>query len=205
MARPSRNTDQLLIRAALKLLPATGVSGLTLRKVAAAARVNPGMFHYNFRTKDRFARHVLQEMYEAFFKDFMRAQGSGSPLEQLRASLLELSRFARGHRALILSLIGDVLRGERTVIEFVRENVPRHVGVLGGLVKRCQAEGLLEPMPAEAALTFLLGSIGMPNLAFGLVEKAGGGTERLEGLMVSEAATGRRVELALKALGRRAR
>ncbi|MBC7946203.1 MAG: TetR/AcrR family transcriptional regulator, partial [Burkholderiales bacterium] len=50
MPRPSQNTDRRLIKAARKLLPETGCSGLNLRQVAVKAGVNLGMFHYHFKT-----------------------------------------------------------------------------------------------------------------------------------------------------------
>ncbi|MBN1226445.1 MAG: TetR/AcrR family transcriptional regulator, partial [Deltaproteobacteria bacterium] len=49
MPRPSKNTDKRLIQAALKMLPKTGCSGLSLRSVARIADVNPGMFYYHFK------------------------------------------------------------------------------------------------------------------------------------------------------------
>jgi len=48
MSRPSKNTDKLLIQAGRRLLPETGVSGLSLRRGAQEAGVNLGMFPYYF-------------------------------------------------------------------------------------------------------------------------------------------------------------
>ena len=60
MPRPSRNIDQLLIAAALELLPNAGTSVLTIRQVCQHAGVNLGMFHYHFKTRDVFLRAVLR-------------------------------------------------------------------------------------------------------------------------------------------------
>ncbi|MDD5303347.1 MAG: TetR/AcrR family transcriptional regulator [Elusimicrobia bacterium] len=113
MSRPSRSTDKLLIRAGRKLLPETGVSGLTLRRVALAAKVNLGMFHYHFGSKREFSRRVLQEIYEDFFKDFSVETGGPAPAkERLRRALNALARFARDNRKLILAIVRDMMEGE---------------------------------------------------------------------------------------------
>jgi len=207
MSRPSRNTDKLLIQAGRKLLPETGVSGLTLRQVAAAAKVNLGMFHYHFGSKREFARRVLQEIYEDFFKDFSMESGGAAPaIERLRRALNTLARFARDNRKLLLAIIRDVLEGEVAVTEFAKANIPRHVGIISELVKECQRRGELKGMPLPLALSFLLGATAMPNVAMGIIEKSS--AKKPFGLTLSELfpvfsadkAIAARVDLALAAL-----
>lgn len=45
MARPSQNIDCALLDAGLALLPVTGCSGLSVRRLTEQAGVNLGMFH----------------------------------------------------------------------------------------------------------------------------------------------------------------
>lgn len=211
MPRPSRNTDKRLLLAGRKLLPDTGISGLSLRRVAAEAGVNPGMFHYHFKTKEAFVRLVLQDIYEEFFRGFrVEAGGEAPPLERLRRALVTVARFARDNRALFLTIIHDVLEGDPQAIRFAQDNVPRHLAIIGGLVEDCQRRGLLERMPLPAAMAFLLGAIGMPNIALGVAERAsarrpfGVAPGRAEDLLASDAAISLRTDLALKALAREA-
>ena len=211
MPRPSRNTDKLLIQAGRRLLPETGVSGLTLRRVAAAAKVNLGMFHYHFGSKREFARRVLQEIYEDFFKDFSMESGGTAPArERLRRALIILSRFAGQNRKLLLAIVRDVLEGEAEVTEFAKANIPRHVGIITSLVKECQSQGELKRIPLPLVLSFLLGATAMPNLAMGIIEKAaakkpfGLTLPELLPVFISDKAIAARVDMALAALAREA-
>ncbi len=211
MSRPSRNTDALLIQAGRKLLPETGVSGLTLRRVAAAAKVNLGMFHYHFGSKREFARRVLQEIYEDFFKNFSMESGGMAPARQrLRQALVILSRFARDNRKLLLAIVRDVLEGDAEATEFAKANIPRHVGIITGLVQECQRQGELRGIPLPLALSFLLGATAMPNVAMGIIEKAaakrpfGLTLPELFSVFISDKAIAARVDMALAALAREA-
>lgn len=209
MPRPSRNTDQLLIQAGRKLLPETGISGLSLRRVAAEAGVNLGMFHYHFKTKQRFTQLVLQEIYEEFFKDFSVETGGGAaPRERLRKALIALSRFARDNRRLFVMMLHDVIGGEAQALRFAQDNLPRHLAIIVGLIRDCQRQGLIKEMPLPSAIAFLAGGTAMPGIVMGLMEKAsakkpfGLALKQVEPLLTSDAAIAERVELALGALAR---
>jgi AcrR family transcriptional regulator len=207
MSRPSRSTDTLLIRAGRKLLPETGVSGLTLRRVALAAKVNLGMFHYHFGSKREFARRVLQEIYEDFFRDFnMEAGVEAPPKERLRRALNALARFARDNRKLILAIVRDVMQGDEETTEFAKASIPRHMEIIAGLVRECQRRGELKEMPLPLAMSFLLGAAAMPNVAMGVIERSGArkpfglSPADLFPLFSSDKSISARVDLALSAL-----
>jgi AcrR family transcriptional regulator len=173
MSRPSRSTDKLLIQAGRKLLPETGVSGLTMRRVAAKAKVNLGMFHYHFGSKREFSRRVLEEIYEDFFRDFSMETGGQEPAKQrLGLALGALARFARDNRKLLLAIVRDVLEGEAEATAFAKASIPRHMGIIIGLVEECQRRGELKQIPAPLVLSFLLGATAMPILAMGIIEKS---------------------------------
>src|SRR5512142_3481925 len=127
MTRPAGDADRRLIAAALELIPETGLTDLSVRRVAARAKVNLGMFHYHFRTKQAFSRRVLDHLYENFFSRFMaaaeHAEGA-SPRDRLRGAILVTARFVREHRPLLLALIRDLLGGNPEVVAFVRANFP---------------------------------------------------------------------------------
>lgn len=207
MPRPSRNTDKLLIQVGRELLAETGVSGLSLRKVASKAGVNLGMFHYNFGSKRAFARSVLQDIYEDFFKGFSLETGGDQPaLERLRRAVFLLARFARDNRRLFLAILHDVIEGEPESIRFAKDNIPRHLGILAALVRQCRREGVIRKEPVPSAVAFLASSVVMPVIALGAVERAaaeapfGVPLSRLAPMMVSDAAIARRVDAALKGL-----
>ncbi|MCI0400842.1 MAG: TetR/AcrR family transcriptional regulator [Gammaproteobacteria bacterium] len=165
MPRPSQNTDQRLIKAARKLLPETGCSGLNLRQVAAKAKVNLGMFHYHFRTKDEFLRQVLQEFYEEFFKNFeLQAEHHPTSLENLRAALLTFATFARDNRRLVFVLLRDAMHRDQVVLKFLRANLHRHITILIRLIRECQAQGELAPLAPQNMLVTLVSSMNIPSI-----------------------------------------
>jgi AcrR family transcriptional regulator len=173
MARPSKNTDQVLIQAARKLLPKVGSTGLNLRQVAAEANVNLGMFHYHFKTKDEFIRHVLQEIYDDFFEGFsLITTEIENPEQQLKQALEHLALFARENRTLIFSLLKDAINGDREVQKFIKENFGRHLGVMMRIITKGKKAGILDNVPTPVLMIHLVSTVGFPNLAVEMIERS---------------------------------
>jgi len=165
MPRPSTNTDARLLKAGRDLLPQTGVSGMNIRQVAKKARVNVGMFHYHFKTKDVFARRVLQEHYEELFASIQTEMSHfETPLEQLRAVIVTFAKFTRDNRQLALSLIRDIATGEPATIDFLRANLHRHVQIILRLVGAAQAARQIGPIAPVNALSMLMSAANFPNI-----------------------------------------
>ena len=205
MSRPSQNIDDQLIAAGIALLPETGCAGLSVRKLVEHAGVNLGMFHYHFKNKDNFIRVVLQRLYEGMFADLqLHADGGADAIASLRAAVAVLGRFAREHRAMLLMLVSEAMQGEPLALQFLRENLPRHIGVIARLVLRGQAEGRIVDVPAPQLLPFMMGAIAGPVLAGGAVERhanlAPAFAALAQGALLSEQALALRVELALRAI-----
>jgi AcrR family transcriptional regulator len=202
MPRPSRNVDELLIRAAHQLLPQTGVRGLSLRRVAEHAGVNLGMFHYHFKTKDVFIRAVLEDTYNDMFAKFsLKAKSGATAVDNLGACLTVLARFCRDNRELIVRLMGDALAGEVVAVEFMQNNIPRHLGVIAGLIAQAQKEGALKPLPVQQALAFVMGAVADPIFAGTAVINTGHLPAPLrkgfEIFVFTDAAIGERIDMAL--------
>jgi AcrR family transcriptional regulator len=205
MPRPSRNLDRALLAAGRALLPQRGCAGLSVREVAEAADVNLGMFHYHFKTRDAFLRELLQSMYEEMFSQLTvtRPEAEG-PVEGLRAALRFLGRFLRANRPILARVMADALCGDPIAVEFLRKNMPRHLGHLRALVELGQKQGLFAPMPVEQALGFCAGSLAMPIIFGGAVAESGGLPARvargIEKSLLSDSAIDQRIELALGAI-----
>ena len=135
MARPSNKLDLALLASGRALFPTTGCAGLSLRALAEHAGVNVGMFHYHFKTKDQFLRTLLQGMYEEMFASLQAEAGHAGPaIARLRAALLAFAGFARANRRVLARIWTDAVGGEKVAHEFFRDNLPRHVGLLTGLL-----------------------------------------------------------------------
>lgn len=204
MSRPSGNADRKLLAAGRELLSRKGISGLSVREVAARAGVNLGMFHYHFKTKDEFARRVLQELYEDFFAKLSLEAAEGEPAERLRKALTNLACFARDNRALVLGLGLDAVSGNRPAVEFLFKNAPRHVAVVAGLVRACQKAGVLQRGPLPRVMVFLGGGVMLPAVLIAALERAADGgfgalpLKLVVRQVLSDEAIADRVRMALK-------
>lgn len=205
MPRPSRNLDRALLSAGRVLLPTRGCSGLTIREVADAAGVNLGMFHYHFKSREAFLRALLHSLYEDMYAQLtFEADEKLGPVESLRAAMRFMTRFVRGNRAILSRVLADALTGDEIAREFLRNNFPRHIGVIHRLIEAGQVEGLFKPMPVPQAMGFCIGSLAMPIFFGGAVADSGtlgpAGSKMLTEVLLSDAALDQRIEMALGAI-----
>ncbi|HXR56125.1 MAG TPA: TetR/AcrR family transcriptional regulator [Casimicrobiaceae bacterium] len=208
MTRPSRNIDRRLLEAGRELYPATGMAGLSVRKVAERAGVNLGMFHYHFRTKDAFVRQVLQGAYEEMFANLELAASAKAPRAGLRAALNVLGRFGRDHSRLLRRLVSEALAGEPLALEFLRNNMPRHIAVILALIAAGQRQRALRRMAPHQALAFLAGSVAAPIVVVGAIAERAivpGVTSDLAALVASDDAIAERVDCALAGIAAKPR
>lgn len=207
MPRPSQDQDTALLRAGLALYPQCGCAGLSVRRVAAHAGVNPAMLHYHFGGKPAFLRAVLQQLYETMFARLSASAGGddGPALPRLRAALFTLATFLREHRAAVGRLLLDAGHGEPVVHEFLRANAPRHLGLLMRLLEQAECEGGLAPRPSLQRFMFVMGAVVAPILASVGVARLDVAPERvtahLDSQVLSDDAIRDRIEWALLALG----
>ncbi|HEX5686059.1 MAG TPA: TetR family transcriptional regulator [Ideonella sp.] len=205
MARPSQGIDQALLRSGLALLPQLGCAGLSVRRVAEHAGVNPAMFHYHFGSKAAFLQAVLQQLYEQMFAKLSAgATREGPVLDRLQAALITLGTFVREHHALVGRLAVDAANGETVVHDFVRANAPRHLGLLMQLMAEAEAAGELQPAPPLQRFVFLMGAVLSPMLAAPAMASLGVAPaivgNAVQAQVLSDAAIKQRVQMALIAL-----
>jgi len=205
MPRPSRQLDQALLRSGRVLYPALGSGGLTQRRLAEHAGVQPGMFHYHFPSKDAFLAALLQQLYDEMFGRLGEAAaGDGPPLVRLRQGLMAIGGFVREHHALLGRLAADAIDGVAVVQAFLRDNAPRHLGLLMQLLDAAEARHEIRPDPPLQRLTFLMGATMAPMLVTRGAQALGLPWGRLaDDQVLSDAALAVRVDLALRALAPR--
>lgn len=205
MARPSQNIDQRLLDAGLELLPQTGCRGLSARRLTEHAGVNLGMFHYHFRNKETFIRTLLDRLYEQMFAMLViKAAQAQAPVDNLRNALQVLSQFSHRNRQLLMRIATDALAGEAVAIEFLRANVPRHLGVLATLITAAQRDGRIVAAPLPQIVAFIGGAVIAPVLVGSTLLEHGAVPAPLasvfEGAVLSEQAAAQRIEFALRGL-----
>lgn len=205
MPRPGQDQDQALLAAGAALYPELGCAGLSVRRVADTAGVNPAMVHYHFGSKDGFLRALLQRHYEEMFGALsLNSQGGADVMERLTAALLSVARFVREHRPLIARVWADAQGGQAVAQDFLRANAPRHLGVLLALTQEAESAGRLPPQPLLTRFTFLMGAVVAPILLAGGMKAIGAVPPALlpgvDDQVLSDAALLRRIEWALLGL-----
>jgi hypothetical protein len=128
----------------------------------------------------------------------------GNALEHLRAALRVLGRFLRGNRPFITRVFADALSGEACAREFMRENAPRHLGVLQKYIAEAQAAGLIRPVAMPQAIGTCAGALAFPIIVGGAIAEGGGlpppAAKMIEATLLSDAAIDERIDLVLTAL-----
>ena len=203
MPRPSQGIDQALLRSGLALWPQWGCSGLSVRKVAEHAGVNPAMFHYHFGSKGAFLEAVLQQVYEQMFSQLSASAARDGPvLGRIEEALLTLARFVREHQALLARLAIDAAHGETVVQHFLRTNAPRHLTLLLQLLAEAEGAGLLVPAPPMQRFVFLMGSVAAPMMMVPAMAALGVAAAATQGAAqaLNDEAIRQRVQWALSAL-----
>jgi len=179
-----------------------------VREVAEAAGVNLGMFHYHFKTREAFLRAVLQGVYDEMYGQLSAAAASPVKarvhLERFRGALRFMGRFVRANRPVLARVIADGLCGDAIAVEFVRDNFPRHLGVLHAMIKAAQDSGEMRPLPLPQVMGFCAGSLAMPILFAGAAIDSGAFAppmaEAVEEMLLSDRSLDERIDLALSAL-----
>jgi AcrR family transcriptional regulator len=196
--------DALLLQAGRELFPERGVHGLSVRKVAEHAGVNLGMFHYHFRSKHVFVQTLLQDLYDEMFAKLELAASGPAPVDALRRALNVLGRFARDNAQLLRRLVADAMAQEPLALEFLRANMPRHVGVLLSLVESAQRAGTFRKVAPPQAIAFLAGSVAAPLVIGGGLRERGVLPASVAGsfmqAVATDAAIAERVDCALAGL-----
>lgn len=205
MPRPSQDQDQALLAAGAALYPQLGCAGLSVRRVAEAAGVNPAMVHYHFGSKDAFLRALLQQHYEAMFDTLqLHSQGEADVMARLAAALLGVARFVRAHRPLVARVWADAQAGEAVAQDFLRANTPRHLAVLMALLQEAEVRGRLPPQPLLTRFSFLVGAVIAPLILVSGMQAIGAVPPAMQALVdgdvLSDAAVQRRIDWALLGL-----
>ncbi len=205
MPRPSRNLDQALLAAGRELFPQRGCAGLAVREVADAAGVNLGMFHYHFKSREAFLRALMQQAYEEMFASLtLEVAREADPVANLRNAFRVLGRFGRDNRPFLARVFIDALSGEQCARDFLRANMPRHVGVLASLIAEGQVAGRLAAIPVPQVIGLCGGSLMMPILLGGALLESGAlrapMAQAVEAAFLTDAGIDQRIDLALGAI-----
>ncbi len=198
-----QDSKQAIIRAGREMLAITSLSDLSVRRLVEHARVNHGLFHYYFKTKEKFYAEVVKDLFDSF-----NATASGSPVqykdpvEQLRALLIGFALFLRENWGLLWPVLKDNQLRD-LMRNSIRDHLKPHMEALRRTVKACRERKMLVVESDTEILNMLfLFSVG-PIILHGL------GTEIMPNMMkeypivldretISTEAIYKRIDMALK-------
>jgi len=200
--------DLKLVEAGKKLVREKGLYGLSVREACRLAKVNTGMFHYYFGSKDEFVKTIVKDIYGDFFVKFKGGIASGADSRQkLKNAIVAVGKFARDARKVVPLFFADLIYGRKEVFALVKNNFTGHISLIIELVEKCQQEGRLKKMPLPSVIAVLIPPMIFPAVIGLVFERQkvtsimGLPLEKARALILSDAAIEERVELLLKSLG----
>lgn len=143
------------------MFPETGCSNLNLRELSRKTGVNLGMFPYYFKTKEKFTKAVLQDFYEEFFLNFdlESISSESSPIERLRSVLYKVAIFVRDNQGFMSALMTDLMNGEKIALEFIEDNIFRHLKIMMKLIEDCKKSRQLTALSSMETMAFVMPTI----------------------------------------------
>lgn len=138
-----------IVAAAIDTIAEVGYARASFARIAARARISPGLISYHFAGKDDLIEQVVRDVLAeaaAYMQPRIRAETTGPGM--LRAYIESNLAFIgdhRNHMAAILEIARNAITedGQRRFGRDVEEGRPERL--LGGLLARFQAAGQLRP------------------------------------------------------------
>lgn len=172
MARTSAGIDVKLIKTGLVMAKAKGLSGFSVRQLCSKAKVNLGMFHYYFGTKDNFDKVLLSKIYSGMIENInLTVSQKLTPKENVIHILNAITGFVTENRIILSALAGDVLSGNKNIIKHISENYFVHVHILKGEIERGFKQGDLAVENVMEAMIMLVSPLVLPNMLLGMLER----------------------------------
>jgi len=206
MPKLKSGADRKLIEAGLGLAKSVGLSGFTVRELCKKAKINPGLFHYYFTSRENFDKAVLKELYGTLLKDIVFNVPSSMPSkEKLVAVRDSISSFINHNRSLISSVIVDIISGNKEMFSFIRKNFTSHIMFVLSVIEECKKEGVLEDADSLSVLFSFVMPVVIPSIVPGIFEKVLDKKELLKikpfiDRVLSEKSSKERERLSLKAV-----
>lgn len=166
MAQAGASRERLL-KEGLAIARKSGLRAVTVRGVAARARVNLGSFVYHFGSREAFIGELLERWYGPLMAGMQLAVGAdGPPLDRLRAILLQFVGWVRANNAFIAHIVMDAAAGEEAARRFVGSIEQRHPALILQAIGAAQGAGALRRENPLHVLLFLMSTLAVPIVLF---------------------------------------
>jgi len=138
-------TRARLIEVAKRLYKEHGSDHVTVRRIAAAARIEAGSIYYHFRSRDEIMRAVLESGIDGARDEVMQAIAEtgpdSSPLQRLRAALAAHLKYTlREHYS---SRLRSIRRLPKRLRDRHMQQEREYAAIFAKLLREAQRQGLL--------------------------------------------------------------
>lgn len=167
----STKTRERMLACGKRIVSRTGLRGLTVRGVAAHAKVNLGTFVYHFGTREAFINELMEQWYAPIYARLLDVTvDEDSPaLERLRRFLLQLATFLSDNRSFTRNVLIDAMTDEKAAISFIKSVLGRHPLLFFRLVQEAQRSGQLPEGDPKKIGIFLFGATLFPAMWLGVL------------------------------------
>jgi AcrR family transcriptional regulator len=164
---PVLASKERLLKEGLAIARRSGLRAITVRGVAARARVNLGSFVYHFGSRETFVAQLLERWYAPLLAEMQIAVDiERPPLERLREMLLQFVDWVRTNSVFMAHIVMDAASGETAARKFVASLEHRHAALLLQAIAAAQAAGELRRENPLHVLLFLMSTLALPAVLF---------------------------------------
>ena len=169
--RAASKTRARILACGRRIVARSGLRGLTVRGVAAQAKVNLGTFVYHFGTRDEFVTELMESWYAPIYSQLLTlsAQEQSAPLERIRRFLVQLATFMAENRGFLRNTFIDAAGDEQAAIRFLKSLLGRHPLLLFRMIQEAQQAGDLPHGDPIKIGVFLFGATLFPSLWIGVL------------------------------------
>ncbi len=159
-------TDELIRQRAFELFCARGYAATSVRQVATAAKISPGVVTYHYPKKEQLFRAAIELPYGRFVEQLrQRIEAAGVPAQdRLRAVIDLLAHPGDELRQLLRLLLRQVLDSIEPLAGLAPLFMQGHIALCGRLIRDASAEGALPEGVGIGTLPIMLGGLTLPHL-----------------------------------------
>jgi TetR/AcrR family transcriptional regulator, transcriptional repressor for nem operon len=169
--RAASKTRTRILACGRRIVARSGLRGLTVRGVAAQAKVNLGTFVYHFGTREQFVAELMESWYAPIYAQLLTlsVDEQSPPLQRIRRFLLQLAAFMAQNRGFVRHTMIDAMGDELAAVRFVKSLLERHPLLLFRLIREAQQAGDLPPGDPMKMGIFLFGATLFPSIWMGVL------------------------------------
>lgn len=169
--RAASKTRTRILACGRRIVARCGLRGLTVRGVAAQAKVNLGTFVYHFGTRDAFVAELMESWYAPIYAQLLTlsVDEQSPPLQRIRRFLVQLAAFMAENRGFVRHTMLDAMGDEPAAVRFVQSLLQRHPLLLLRLIREAQAAGDLPDGDPVKLGVFLFGATLFPSIWIGVL------------------------------------